>query len=105
MTLKGHTHSVWSCVISSKDDFLVSSSYDGTLKVWDFRTGEKTKDLEGHEDRILCCDLSAGDDFVVSGSQDKNIIIWDLNSGSSGGNPIKNTLTGHSDWVRCVQIA
>ena len=40
-TLSGHTGSVKGCAISPAGDFIVSTSSDWTLKVWDAQTGEE----------------------------------------------------------------
>ncbi len=40
-TLQGHTKTVHSCAISPAGDWVVSASWDGTLKVWNARTGAK----------------------------------------------------------------
>src|SRR3989440_9069707 len=47
-TLGGHTDMVNGCAISPLGDFVVSASWDKTLKVWDTLTGEKRCTLHGH---------------------------------------------------------
>ncbi|MBV8224158.1 MAG: hypothetical protein JO232_03090 [Verrucomicrobia bacterium] len=40
-TLSGHTHRVNGCAISPDGSFIVSASWDKTLKVWDAKTGAR----------------------------------------------------------------
>eukprot|EP00493_Phyllostaurus_siculus_P013213 UN13407 len=45
-TLSGHTGMVFSCCISSDDRFIVSSSNDCTLKIWDVESGYLLQTLQ-----------------------------------------------------------
>jgi len=45
-TLKGHSGMVSSCCISRDNRFIISTSADKTLKVWDFNTGALLYDIE-----------------------------------------------------------
>ena len=47
-TLRGHTGEVTSCAVSPDGSFIVSSSNDNTLKVWDVVTGEECLTFTGH---------------------------------------------------------
>ena len=46
-SLQGHTDGIRSIAISSDDQILASGSFDETLKIWDFNTGECLKILRG----------------------------------------------------------
>ena len=39
------------------DGGIVSSSYDGTIKIWDSDRGVLVKTLQGHDDGVVCMDL------------------------------------------------
>src|SRR5207248_258942 len=47
-TLEGHKDWVKGCTVDPLGDFIVSASYDKTLKVWDAQTGAELRTLEGH---------------------------------------------------------
>lgn len=51
-TLEGHTSLVTSVVYSPDGKTLASSSYDGTIKIWDISTGKPIKTLTGHTDKV-----------------------------------------------------
>ena len=69
-TFRGHSGSVPCCSISSDDSFIVSGSYDKTLKLWNIETGEEIQTFRGHSDYVACCSISSDDSFMVSGSWD-----------------------------------
>ncbi|KAF5373847.1 hypothetical protein D9758_000963 [Tetrapyrgos nigripes] len=62
------------------EDFVLSGSYDSSIKVWDRKTGALVADLTGgHTGRIF----SVGFDCtkIVSCSEDQRICIWDFAHG------------------------
>ena len=81
-TLSGHTDRVNGCAISPAGDFIVSASRDGTLKVWDARTGEERRTLRGHTDWVNGCAISPAGDFIVSASSDQTLKVWDARTGA-----------------------
>ncbi|KAI8929369.1 WD40-repeat-containing domain protein [Entophlyctis helioformis] len=58
------------------------------------------KTLFGHTDSVECVDFETTRGMMVSGSADKTIRVWDLASHRCVG-----VLTGHTGWVRAVQMA
>ncbi len=81
-TLSGHTDGVSGCVISPAGDFIVSASWDQTLKVWDAHTGEERRTLRGHTDVVSGCAISPAGDFIVSASDDRTLKVWDARTGA-----------------------
>ncbi|TFK36356.1 quinon protein alcohol dehydrogenase-like superfamily [Crucibulum laeve] len=62
------------------EDFVLSGSYDLSIKVWDRKTGGLVANLtDGHTGRIFC----VGFDYtkIVSCSEDQRICIWDFSHG------------------------
>ena len=74
------------------DGHALSWSDDGTLRVWDFATGEG-RALIGHEDGVTGA-LLLPDGQVLSWSRDRTLRVWDLATGKD------RTLTGHQGEVR-----
>jgi phospholipase A-2-activating protein len=92
-TFVGHTHTVFKAI--SNGEAIVSSSFDKTLIMWDWESGNPLNFLHGHEGPVSCCAMSPAGQ-VVSGSWDTTAIIW-----SPEGTPL-HTLKGHSKNVLCV---
>ncbi len=60
-----------------KDGKAVSGSSDGTIKIWDIRSGKLLKTLTGHKYSVSSVAVTK-DNKVVSGSADGTIKIWDI---------------------------
>ena len=54
-------------------NFMLSSSLDGTLKVWDIREGRLFYTVHGHEGATLGVDFSPAGDFFASCSADEQV--------------------------------
>ncbi|KAJ8955720.1 hypothetical protein NQ318_008592 [Aromia moschata] len=79
-TYDGHSSSVTCIRYSNNGAYLVSSSLDKLVKIWD-RNGSCVATLEGHNRYINCAAISKDSSLVASGStgsNDKMVIIWDL---------------------------
>ncbi|EMD38229.1 hypothetical protein CERSUDRAFT_113382 [Gelatoporia subvermispora B] len=75
---RAHEDLVRSVALSS--DFVVSGSYDFTVKLWDRQTGALVADLAGgHTGRIFCVGFDCTK--IVSCGEDQRICIWDFSHG------------------------
>ncbi|KAK7034703.1 hypothetical protein VNI00_012110 [Paramarasmius palmivorus] len=62
------------------EDFVLSGSYDLSIKVWDRKTGALIADLTGgHTGRIFCIGFDCTK--IVSCGEDQRICIWDFSHG------------------------
>ncbi|KAF5315595.1 hypothetical protein D9611_005053 [Ephemerocybe angulata] len=62
------------------EDFVISGSYDVSIKVWDRKSGALVADLTGgHTGRIFC--IAADCTKIVSCGEDQTICIWDFGHG------------------------
>jgi len=77
----GHTGSVLSVAYSSDGVYLVSGSYDGTVKLWDVQTGGVVKVFYGHTGFAVSVSISADCTRIASGSSDKTACLWDTQTG------------------------
>ena len=78
--LFGHLDWVTS-VAWSADGQLASGSKDGTVIIWDLKTGQPARTLKRSNDSVTCVAWSL-DGQLASGSQeDGTVIIWDLKTG------------------------
>ena len=85
--------------ITHDGKYLVSSSYDKTIKIWDIKTGESLNTFNGHNGFITSVIITPDGKYIISGSTDKTIKIWDFKTGES-----LSTFRGHNDRVSSITI-
>lgn len=110
LVLAGHTDAVCDVAYNpSAPSYLLSGSYDGTLRVWDLSSNDahtisvSSRALKGHSDRVRSvawCSLAPY--LAVSGSADASIRLWDIRNGVAittvrGHNADVVALTSHVD--------
>ena len=66
--------------------YMASTSYDGTIKIYDLRIGDVFFTLYAHESAVMSCDFSVFGDYFVSGGMDSNIVLWESNLEYYNGN-------------------
>ncbi|XP_016063956.1 PREDICTED: proteasomal ATPase-associated factor 1 [Miniopterus natalensis] len=71
-----HTKSITCLDISSGGGLGVSSSADGSMKVWQASNGELRRVLEGHVFDVNCCRFFPSGLVVLSGGMDAQLKIW-----------------------------
>ncbi len=76
--LVGHEHWVTSVVMSANGRYVVSGSWDKTVRVWDWQTSDTAhRVLSGHWREVNSVAMSADGRYVVSGSRDTTVRVWD----------------------------
>ena len=75
---------------------ILSSSRDGTLRVWRALTRKEILTLVGHFNGVTFCAWSPDSQQVVSGSFDITLKIWDTKAGTD-----VQTLSGHNGTITC----
>jgi len=103
-SLVGHSHFVEDVVLSSDGAFVLSCSWDGTLRLWDLKTGETTKKFIGHSKDILSVAFSADNRQIVSGSRDRSLKLWNT-LGECKGTIGEGKTNSHTEWVSCVRFS
>lgn len=99
--LKGHSHFVSDCEVSSDGLFVISSSWDKSLRLWELKSGNSKKLFVDHDKDVLSVAFSHDNRQIVSGSRDKTIKVWN----TIGECKITITENGHSGWVSCVRFS
>ncbi|CCJ31306.1 unnamed protein product [Pneumocystis jirovecii] len=99
--LRGHSHFIQDLAISSDGQYVLSASWDKTLRLWDLSTGMTTKRFVGHTGDVLSVSFSADNRQIVSGSRDKTIKLWN----TLGDCKMTIQEGGHTDWVSCVRFS
>jgi hypothetical protein len=82
---------------------LASGGVDGSVRIWNARSGSLIHTLTGHTGEVRTLAFSTDGTTLasgagsVSGSRDYTVRIWDAGDGS-----LIHTLTGHTIWVTSV---
>jgi WD40 repeat protein len=98
-TFEGHSDIVRAVVVTPDGRRALSASDDGTLRLWDLRSGLTIRTLEGHTISVLGVAVTPDGRRAVSGSADRTLRLWDLESGLT-----VRTLEGHTDIVWAVAV-
>ena len=117
--LEGHQFSVEAEDFTADGKTLITGSRDGTIKVWNWQTGELLRTLTEHAKSAAATSAPANDpqaahrgmdvmgltfsphgDLIASCSADKTIKLWDAKTYT-----VLRTLTGHTDIVRDVAFS
>lgn len=77
-TLQGHKDCVLATSVLQvgRDQRVVSSSRDGTVRMWDLKTGMVQFVIQGHKNTVTTVDLSKDGQLLASGSGDREVRLW-----------------------------
>jgi len=99
MTLTGHDGAVSSVSYSSDGRLLASGSNDGSVRIWDTRTGEEAMfPMRSGDRKVLSVDFARNGKWVASGTESGAVCIWDVTPGPAG----RRILSNHSGSVWSV---
>lgn len=87
---------VYSVVLDIHRQIACSGSMDGTVRVWNLRTGQCQHTLTGHTSLVGLLGLSPS--HLVSAAADSTLRIWDPESGE-----LRHTLAAHTGAITCFQ--
>jgi WD40 repeat protein len=97
----GHTRYLFSVAFSPDSKSLASTSEDGTVKLWNLRTGEVSQTLHGPADRLTrSVAFSPDGKLVATAHHDGTVKVWDTTTGK-----VHRSLDGHTDRVECVTFS
>jgi guanine nucleotide-binding protein subunit beta-2-like 1 protein len=97
--LSGHSHFISDLDLSQDSRFCLSSSWDGSIRLWNLKTATTRKTLVGHTKDVLSVAFSPDNRQIASGAMDKHLKIWNIHG------VCKFTVdqNPHNDWVSCVR--
>ncbi len=93
--LPGHTNTIVSVVYSKDGRKLLTSSYDGTARLWDLTTGRVLQSLRGHDWWVWSAAFDPDEKRIVTASQDGTAVVWDAETGK----PTTPPFRGHAGPV------
>lgn len=104
-TLFGHSLDVRSVAISPDGETIASGSFDTTIKIWNFSSGESLLTLNGHSDAeelVSAVAIARDGKTLVSGSNSYGgtIKVWNLQTGE-----LLNSLPKNIEGVASVAIS
>lgn len=85
--------------ISATDSFIITGSFDNSLKSFEISSLKEVNVYSAHEEPVYCMITNSLGTEIYSGSRDKTIKIWHINNIK----PIY-TLEGHTNWVYSLAI-
>jgi len=101
-SLNGYASSILSITISPDGTRLVSSSWDGTIWVWNIKTGKPVLGPIGnHSHSVAPVAISPDGNYLVSGTLDGEILVRDIKTGELALAPLQ----GHRSCVSAVAVS
>jgi len=74
-----HTGPVSQVSFHPNGNYLVSSSQDGSIKMFDLLEARPIYDVIGHKESVTTVKFSTKGDYFASGSEDKMVYVWKTN--------------------------
>ncbi len=96
--ISGHRDGVTSANLSPDGQRLVTVSTDGTVRVWEARTGVEQRVLEGHPEGVFSAQWSPDGSRIVTASADNTARVWNASTGQQ-----QRILEGHQQDVLNAQ--
>jgi len=101
-SLTGHNHFISDLALTNDNNYLLSASWDKTMRLWDLRNGKTTQRFteDGHTKEVLSCAISSDGRYILSSGADRDIKLWNVKGNC------KHTVKeyNHNDWVSKVRF-
>ena len=103
--LTAHREMITAIAITEDQRFLISVSWDRTLKVWDFARGTLINTVEAHDQGILALAVTGNGDYhLATGGFDQTVKLWTLASDASN-LELKQIFLGHLGSIHGLDFA
>jgi WD40 repeat protein len=97
-TLLGHRNAVSCLDITSDNKYIVSGSWDGSLRIW--KQGKNIYTLNKHKGEVRSVVVSNNNKYIISGGWDKIIRVWSLKLGK-----LVEEMKGSKSDIRTMAIS
>ncbi|MBI4510176.1 MAG: protein kinase [Deltaproteobacteria bacterium] len=98
--LPGHEGGASNVAFSSDSRHLVTSGFDGAVKLWEIPGGKLVRTMTGHKAEVIRAAFSPDGTRIVTASWDNTAKVWDAGSGAL----VCNAL-GHQDKVDWAEFS
>ncbi len=76
--LNGHSSGITSLKFCKDNQYIISGSKDGTVKILDIYNEKYIFTLHHNESKVFSIDISPKNDYIISAGEDRKIIIWKI---------------------------
>lgn len=81
-SINAHQENVSSLAITNNKNYLVSGSWDKTVKIWELSTGKIIRTINGHEELVDKIVIIPNDKFILSIGANSSAKLWELETGN-----------------------
>lgn len=53
-------------MLAPDESFIVSGSFDNSVRLWTFQESESNKELVGHSERVTCASFSSNGELIAT---------------------------------------
>jgi WD40 repeat protein len=83
ITCEGHRDCVVSAVFNGAEDKIVTSSLDGSVKLWEAKSGNCLSDFPKHKGAVYSAAFNKREDLILTASTDGAVSLLDATTGKS----------------------
>jgi len=81
-SINAHQENVSSLAITNNKKYLVSGSWDKSVKIWELSTGKIIRNINGHEELVDKIVITPNDKFILSIGANSTTKVWELETGN-----------------------
>lgn len=99
-SFRGHNHFVSDVTFSEDASYILTGSWDATLRLWEVDSGVCSAKFVNHTKDVLSVGFSRDNRKVVSAGRDHSVRVW-----NTVGQTVSHMEEAHTDWVSCVAFS
>jgi WD40 repeat protein len=97
--LAAYASAINAVAVTSNGRCALMGSHNGTLQLWNLRTGGFMRSFVGHTDAVSAVALAADDQHALSGSADCTLLLWRVETGE-----LLHSFTEHGGPITALAI-